>query len=125
MSSVKGGVRSVENEERETQKIEIIIINHKKKKRSTVGKASKNECMYSHISTMRRALKRLDTLIKVRCIRNGTLTLEIIFITSVRNFRKETEDYVRFPCDNNVHQDNKNTVSYNLYCHPIYYLYTQ
>lgn len=39
-------------------------------------------------------------------------------------FRKETEDYVRFPLDNNVHQGNKNTVSYNLY-NQIYYLYTQ
>ena len=51
-------------------------------------------------------------------------TLEKIFIASVRNFRKETEDYVRFPLDNNVHQGNKNRVSYNLY-NPIYYLYTQ
>ena len=31
---------------------------------------------------------------------------------------------MRFPCDNNVHQGNKNAVSYNLYNH-IYYLYTQ
>lgn len=69
MSSVKGGVQSVENEERETEKIEIIVINQKKMRRTLI-KQTKMLCMYSHISTMRRALKRLDTLAKVRCACN-------------------------------------------------------
>ena len=50
MSSVKGGVQSVENEERETEKIEIIVINHKKMRRTLI-KQTKTLCMYSHIST--------------------------------------------------------------------------
>lgn len=56
MSSVKGGVQSVENEERETEKIEIIVINQKKMRRTLI-KQTKMLCIYSHISTMRRALK--------------------------------------------------------------------
>lgn len=41
MSSVKGGVQSVENEERETEKREIIVINHKKNAKNP-DKANKN-----------------------------------------------------------------------------------
>lgn len=41
MSSVKGGVQSVENEERETEKIEIIVINHKKNAKNP-DKVNKN-----------------------------------------------------------------------------------
>ena len=66
MSSVMGRVQSVENEERETEKIEIIVINHKKMRITLI----KTLCMYLHISTMRRALKRLDALAKVKCACN-------------------------------------------------------
>ena len=41
-----GRVQSVENEERETEKIEIIVINQKKKMRRTLIKQTKMLCIY-------------------------------------------------------------------------------
>lgn len=49
MSSVKGGVRSVKNEERDREKekkIEMIIMNHKKMGRTLIKQTKANVCIH-------------------------------------------------------------------------------